>query len=179
MPQKTFRLDRGTRIIRRYGRLEARIEPSQYCGCRTTLLAYEAILALGMPESLREMERQDLGCENLLECFHGMGDLEIRVFTTLVESDEPLTIDQIAERVDRERSTAYRAARRLREAGFAKRSQINYDHGGYYHVFEPVDSGEIATEMQRMLNEWYATMGQLIGEFREKFETSNVRVAES
>lgn len=132
-----------------------------------------------MPKSLKEMVRQDMQCERLLECFHGMGDLEKRVFSSLVESEEPLTIDEIADRVDRERSTAYRAARRLREAGFVMREQVNYENGGYYHIFEPVDADEIATEMQQLLNEWYAQMGQLIGEFREKYDEEAASVAES
>jgi predicted transcriptional regulator len=123
-----------------------------------------------MPESLEEMVRQDMQCESLLECFHGMGNLEKRVFSVLVESAEPLTIDEIAERVDRERSTTYRAVRRLREAGFLQREQVNYENGGYYHIFEPVDADVIATEMQQLLNEWYAQMGQLIGDFREKYD---------
>ena len=131
-----------------------------------------------MPASLKELVRQDLQCENLLECFHGMGDLEIRIFSVLVEATEPLTIDEIAERVDRERSTTYRALRRLREAGFVSREQVNYENGGYYHIFEPVDADEIATEMQQLLNEWYAQMGQLIGEFREKYDRRGVQVAE-
>ena len=132
-----------------------------------------------MPESLKEMVRQDMQCESLLECFHGMGDLEKRVFSTLVESEVPLTIDEIADSVDRERSTTYRAARRLREAGFVKREQVNYEDGGYYHIFEPVKADEIATEMQNLLNEWYAQMGQLIGEFREKYDEEAAQVAES
>lgn len=131
-----------------------------------------------MPESLKEMVGQDMQCESLLECFHGTGDLEKRVFSVLVESEGPLTVDEIAESVDRERSTTYRAVRRLREAGFAKREQVNYEDGGYYHIFEPVDADEIATGMQQLLNEWYAQMGQSIGEFREKYAEQEAQVPE-
>jgi predicted transcriptional regulator len=31
--------------------------------------------------------------------------------------------------------------------------------------------------MQRMLNDWYAKMGQLIGEFREKYDQPEDRAA--
>lgn len=122
-----------------------------------------------MTDSMSEMLRQDMTCEGLLECFHGTKELDKEVFGLLVESAEPLTVDDIAERIDRERSTAYRAVQRLMQAGFVQKEQINYDQGGYYHVYRPTDPDKIADDMQRMLNDWYAKMGQLIGEFREKY----------
>lgn len=132
-----------------------------------------------MADSLSEMLRQDMQCESLLECFHGMGDLERRVFGTVVEAEEPMTIDELAEAVDRERSTTYRAVRRLREAGFIQREQINYEQGGYYHVYKAVDGDEIAEDMQRLLNDWYAQMGQLIDEFRQKYDEPTYSPIES
>lgn len=132
-----------------------------------------------MADSLQEMLRQDMKCESLLECFHGMGELEKQVFATIVESGEPLTVDEIAEQVDRERSTAYRAVKRLQDVGFIRREQINYDDGGYYHVYEPVEADVIADEMQRLLNDWYAQMGQLIQEFRAKYDERTTASAES
>jgi predicted transcriptional regulator len=125
---------------------------------------------------MNEQLRSDMACEGLLECFHGLKDLDRQVFQVLTDSDTALTVDEIAERVDRERSTAYRSVRRLVEAGFVRKEQINYDHGGYYHVFVPVDADEVADDLQRMLNDWYAKMGNLIGEFREKYDDAGATV---
>ncbi|MFT4921376.1 helix-turn-helix domain-containing protein (plasmid) [Halobaculum sp. CBA1158] len=123
-----------------------------------------------MADSMSEMLRQDMTCEGLLECFHGTKELDKEVFGLLVETTEPLTVDDIAEQIDRERSTAYRSVQRLMQAGFVQKEQINYDQGGYCHVYRPTDPDQIADEMQRLLNDWYAKMGQLIGEFREKYD---------
>jgi predicted transcriptional regulator len=128
-----------------------------------------------MVDSMSEMLRQDMQCEGLLECFHGLKQLDKQCFQALVESDDPLTVDDIAEQVDRERSTVYRAIQRLMQTGFIGKEQINYDDGGYYHVYYPTDSEEVADEMQRLLNDWYAKMGQLIDEFREKYEQTEPR----
>lgn len=122
-----------------------------------------------MPDSMSEMLRQDMQCEGLLECFHNLKEIDKDVFRLLNETDEPLTVDEIADEIDRERSTAYRSVKRLLQAGFIQKEQINYDQGGYYHVYLPRDADEIAREMQRLLNDWYAQMGQLIGEFSEKY----------
>ena len=119
---------------------------------------------------MHEMLRQDMKCEGLLECFHGLKELDKRCFQVLVESEEPLTVDKLAAEVDRERSTVYRSVQRLMQTGFVQKEQINYDEGGYYHVFYPRDGDELADEMQRTLNDWYAKMGQLIDEFRSKYD---------
>ncbi|ELZ45806.1 hypothetical protein C463_05200 [Halorubrum californiense DSM 19288] len=123
-----------------------------------------------MPDSMSEQLQRDMECEGLLECFHGLKQLDKDCYQALVSADEALTIDEVAERVDRERSTAYRAVQRLLKAGFIQKEQINYEQGGYYHVYRPTDPSQIADDMQRMLNDWYAKMGQLIGEFEEKYD---------
>jgi len=127
-----------------------------------------------MPDSMAEQLRQDMECEGLLECFHGLKQLDKDVFQALVDTGEALTVDEIADAVDRERSTAYRAVQRLLQAGFIQKEQVNYDQGGYYHVYRPTNPSNIADDMQRLLNDWYAKMGQLIQEFETKYEENDV-----
>jgi len=131
-----------------------------------------------MVDSITEYLRQDLECESLLDCVHGLKDLDRECFGVVAESDEPLTVDDLADAVDRERSTAYRSVQRLQDAGLIRKEQINYEDGGYYHVFYPADPDEIADELQRTLNDWYAEMGQLIQEFRTKYDEKIERPAE-
>ncbi|MDZ7730559.1 MAG: helix-turn-helix domain-containing protein [Natrialbaceae archaeon] len=123
-----------------------------------------------MAQSMVEQLQHDMHCEGLLECFHGLKQLDKECYQVLVQSEAPLTIDEVAERVDRERSTAYRSIQRLLQSGFIQKEQVNYDQGGYYHVYSPSDPAQIADDMQRMLNDWYAKMGQLIQEFEDKYE---------
>jgi predicted transcriptional regulator len=118
-----------------------------------------------------EYLQSDMECEGLLECIHGLKQLDRNCFRVLVEADEPLTVDQIADSVDRERSTAYRAVQRLLQTGFIQKEQVIYEQGGYYHVYRPTDPDEVADDMQRLLNDWYAKMGQLIQEFRDQYDT--------
>jgi len=122
-----------------------------------------------MPDSMAEMLRQDMKCEGLLDCLHGLKDLDRECFQTLAASEEPLTVDEIADRVGRERSTAYRSIQRLLGTDLIQKEQINYDQGGYYHVYYPTDPDEVADDMQRLLNDWYAQIGTLIQEFRTKY----------
>jgi len=123
-----------------------------------------------MASSMVEYLQSDMECEGLLECLHGLKQLDRRCFEVLVETDDHLTVDEVAEAVERERSTAYRSIQRLLQAGLIQKEQVNYEHGGYYHVYHPTDPDEVADDMQRMLNDWYAQMGTLIQEFRDKYD---------
>ncbi|UPV76912.1 BlaI/MecI/CopY family transcriptional regulator (plasmid) [Halorussus limi] len=129
-----------------------------------------------MPDSMSEQLQQDMECEGLLECFHGLKQLDRECFQALVDAGEPVTVDELAEAVNRERSTAYRAVQRLLQTGFIQKEQVNYDQGGYYHVYSPTDPSQITDEMQRMLNEWYAKMGQLIQDFEDKYDQTDAAV---
>jgi predicted transcriptional regulator len=132
-----------------------------------------------MADSMNDYLERDMQCEGLLECIYGLRPLDIEIFLLLAEHSEPLTVDEIGERIDRERSTAYRSVQRLIDSGFVQKKQINYEDGGYYHVFRLTDSEEITDEMQRTLNDWYAKVGQLIEEFREEYSQPGERTIEA
>jgi len=131
-----------------------------------------------MAHAMVDYLRSDMECEGLLECLHGLKALDRRCYTVLVSAGEPMTVDELVTAVDRERSTVYRSVQRLASAGLVAKSQVNYEQGGYYHVYRPVSAGEIATDMQRLLDEWYEKMGELIEAFEEKYEDPSTLTAE-
>ncbi len=122
-----------------------------------------------MRNSVAAHLHQELECEDLLACVHGLTDLDRACYQALVAADGALTVDEVAERVDRERSTAYRSVQRLLAAGFVDKDQVNYDQGGYYHVYRPVDPDDVADEMAAMVDDWYAELASLIEQFRERY----------
>ncbi len=122
-----------------------------------------------MPDAVQEQLRDKRECEGLLDCLLGLNELDRAVFRLLAESSEPLTVDRIAKFIGKERTTAYRSVKRLEEAGVTVQEQESCPKGGYHHVYRVSDPDEIANELQRMLNQWYAETGQLIQEFRDTY----------
>lgn len=122
-----------------------------------------------MADPMVDQLEREYDCEDLLACFYGLRDLDRECFAALAESEDALTVDELTERVDRERSTTYRSVDRLVDAGLVQKFQRNYDQGGYYHVYRPAPPEDVATEFQGILNDWYAKMGGLIDEFREEY----------
>ncbi|MDB9249706.1 helix-turn-helix domain-containing protein [Halorubrum ezzemoulense] len=122
-----------------------------------------------MTASVRDDLERDLGCIDLLECIHGLNERDQAVFQALQGVNEGFTVDDVADRLECERSTAYRSISRLVDAGVVVQRQENYDQGGYYYVYRPRTPEEAAREMQQLLNSWYATVGQLIQEFEDRY----------
>ena len=122
-----------------------------------------------MVEALNRHLEEDLECEDLLECLYELNELDRRVYRRLSGAEEPLTVDELAAAVTRERSTVYRSVQRLLQFGLVQKEQVNYDRGGYYHVYRLTDPDEVADQMQDKLNDWYAEIGYLLGRFREKY----------
>jgi predicted transcriptional regulator len=121
-----------------------------------------------MPSSLYDLVEKEMECEELFECMSGSSNLDRDIYFHVLESDG-LDVDQIAEEVERERSTVYRSVQRLKENSFLEQEKIGQKGGGYRHVYTAVDPDEIADRMQDKLNEMYAEIGQLIHEFRNKY----------
>ena len=122
-----------------------------------------------MTDSVRDHLAGEMECEGLLECFHGLTALDRDVFRVLSGADGRLTVDEVADAVDRERSTAYRSVRRLVDAGFVRSEQVNYDDAGYYHAYEPVAAEEVAADLHAILHERYAMMDSLIDDFERRY----------
>ena len=125
-----------------------------------------------MTDSVSEYLDSELQCIDLLECAHGLKELDRTVFRLLVTADEPLTVDDVADGIGRDRSTAYRSISRLLDTGFVTKEQRNYESGGYYYVYQVREPDALAADMQRLLNDWYARMGILIQEFEDTFDSA-------
>ena len=54
-----------------------------------------------MADAMSEYLKQDMQCEGLLECIHGLKGLDKEIFRVLTDRSEPLTVDEIAEEVGR------------------------------------------------------------------------------
>jgi predicted transcriptional regulator len=121
------------------------------------------------PSVRTDLER-DLECLDLLGCLHGLNERDQMAVQQLRQAETELTVDDVADRLDCERSTAYRSVSRLLDAGVVVHEQVNYDHGGYYYVFRPRPPAEAEHDMQRLLNDWYAVVEQRIEAFAETFD---------
>jgi predicted transcriptional regulator/DNA-binding response OmpR family regulator len=68
-----------------------------------------------------------------------MSPLDFDVFSLLLKARVPLTLNEIASELGRDKSTAFRSVQRMHAAGLCDKKVKNLRDGGYYHVYLAAD----------------------------------------
>ncbi|MEZ3166625.1 helix-turn-helix domain-containing protein [Halorubrum ejinorense] len=119
--------------------------------------------------SINEMLNESANCDDLLLCLYDLKELDVDIFEILVEEKTPMTVDEIAERIDRDRGHTFRSLQRLVHCEFVQKEQVNHESGGYHHVYFIINPNEKASQMQKKLNSMYRNVDKKIEEFRNKY----------
>jgi predicted transcriptional regulator len=98
---------------------------------------------------------------DLLCCAFGLRNSELDVYFELISG--PKTVEQIAERIKRDRSTVQRVLNKLHSKGLAMRNTHKIQRGGYYYEYSAEDTEVVREQILTQLEEWYtATKSFLI-----------------
>lgn len=111
----------------------------------------------------------EIECESLLECINDLKKLDRKIYFLLLEEQSSMSVDEIGEKIERERSTAYRSVKRLQREGLVKQEKENYEEASYRHVYSAVKAEKVADKMEDQLQEIQDQMEGLIKEFRGKY----------
>ncbi len=98
---------------------------------------------------------------DLLCCAFGLRNSELDVYFDLISG--PKTVEQIAERIKRDRSTVQRVLNKLHSKGLVMRNTHKIQRGGYYYEYSAEDTEVVREQILAQLEEWYtATKSFLI-----------------
>ncbi|MFW9932543.1 MAG: hypothetical protein ACFFDR_07790 [Candidatus Thorarchaeota archaeon] len=93
----------------------------------------------------------------LLCCAFGVKTSAAKIYLEL--RDTPMTVEELAEKVGKERSVVQRYLQELSnpdlKPSLVLRDTISLDRGGYYHVYRRNSSEEIRKKMLSQLDQWY------------------------
>jgi predicted transcriptional regulator len=90
---------------------------------------------------------------DLLCCAFGLRNSEIDVYFSLISG--PKTVEQIAELIEKDRSTVQRVLNRLHSKGLAKRDTHTIERGGYFYEYSAEKSEIVRDQILNQLEEWY------------------------
>ena len=92
----------------------------------------------------------------LLCCAFGVKNSVAKVYLEL--RDTPVTVEELADRLEKERSVVQRYLQELvdNDPPLALRETISLDRGGYYYVYRRNSSEEIRNEILAQLDQWYS-----------------------
>ena len=110
-----------------------------------------------------------ISCENLLQCFFTLNPLEIKIYRILAK-EGPMRVDEIANKINRDRSTAYRCLRRLLTCNICYKEQKYLDKGGYYHLYTAEAPEDVKKKLEQCIANWQDQMTKATEDFLDKFK---------
>ena len=90
---------------------------------------------------------------DLLCCAFGLRNSELDVYFDLISG--PKTVEQIAERIKRDRSTVQRVLNKLHSKGLVMRNTHKIQRGGYYYEYSAEETEVVRNQILAQLEEWY------------------------
>ena len=117
------------------------------------------------PERFRElMLDEEPALSEVLACVFDVQQHEVRTYYTLLEHPGS-TVEELAERLERDRSNVNRSLSTLREKGLAHRERRLLDGGGHVYEYHPTAREDARELMHETLDEWAAYVHDRIDEF--------------
>jgi len=89
--------------------------------------------------------------EDLMRCILGLQEIEIRVYFDLLENGEGSVLE-IAERVNRDRTTVQKALRSLTNCGLVDRRKVT-EKVGYKYIYNAVDLDRVSDIIEELLDD--------------------------
>ncbi len=105
-------------------------------------------------------------CHDLVQCAFSLAEFEVEVYYQLSQSG-PLRADELAAKMNKDRSTVYRALQKLMTCGMVYRETKSIERGGYFHVYKAISKELLRERLERCVNDWYAHMQEVLSRFGE------------
>jgi len=126
---------------------------------RTTFIK-ESNFTLNGDKLMEEMRAQiaagKLEAADIIKCALGIRELEVKTYFTILE--RPMQVQEIADKLRRNRSTIQRSLTNLMSKGLATRRTRSIPRGGYYYEYEAAPSSEVKKMVRAALDQWYEKM---------------------
>ncbi|AEF96584.1 helix-turn-helix domain-containing protein [Methanotorris igneus] len=106
---------------------------------------------------------QKFTIEDLMRCILGLQEIEIRIYFELLDMKEA-TVMEIAEKIDRDRTTVQKALRSLMNCGLVEREKVT-EKSGFKYIYRPIEFKEVKVKMEELLDEWYLSVKEWLKKY--------------
>jgi predicted transcriptional regulator len=97
----------------------------------------------------------------------GIKTFDVMVYFTLLNNGA-LRVNDIAELLNRDRSTIQRSVQSLVNAGLVRRKQINLKEGGYYYIYEAIPFSDVKNIIKDTMEKWCSEVKEWIDGMNEE-----------
>jgi len=106
---------------------------------------------------------QNFDIESILKCSFGLSDAELKVFIELLNCNKKKEcVNNLAEKLGRDRSTIQKIVLRLSEVGLVLKEKKILKEGGHIFYYIPLSKEELRKTMILTVEEWHKSVKNAI-----------------
>lgn len=120
-------------------------------------------------ESINQITKKGASCTDLLTCLYNLKPADLEVLIT-VANNENATLDQIATKVQKDRSSVHRCLSKLVSINLVIKQSKTLKGGGYYHTYAMLDPELIIKHAKERVKEITESLQLLIDNFESDLE---------
>ena len=122
--------------------------------------------------SVNTLTRMNATVKDLFIQVYDLSPPELDILFMLIsrEKEEPMTLDEIAKAMDRDRSTTFRSLQKLVSLGLLVKETKTIKDGGYFHVYSAVDRETFKRETERRVKDLQKSLDRLLKKFESDMQ---------
>jgi predicted transcriptional regulator len=124
-----------------------------------------------MPSSpISAITRMNSTVKDLFIYLYDLSPLEIDLLFFLIKNKKPLTMEELARKADRDKSTIFRSLQKLVGLGICIKDTKTLKEGGYYHAYSAIDMESFRMETEKRVKELHESFDRLLRKFEDDME---------
>jgi len=93
--------------------------------------------------------------------------LELDLLFILIKNKKSMTLEELAKKVDRDKSSVFRSLQKLVGLGICIKETKTLKEGGYYHAYSAIDIESFKIETEKRVKELEDSFHRLLRKFEE------------
>jgi predicted transcriptional regulator len=124
-----------------------------------------------MPSSpISAITRMNSTVKDLFIYLYDLSPLELDLLFFLIKNKKPLTMEELARKADRDKSTIFRSLQKLVGLGICIKDTKTLKEGGYYHAYSAIDMESFRMETEKRVKELHESFDRLLKKFEDDME---------
>jgi predicted transcriptional regulator len=121
-----------------------------------------------MPASpIKTITRMNSTVKDLFIYMYDLSPLELDLLFILIKNKKSMTLEELAKKVDRDKSTVFRSLQKLVDLGICNKETKTLKEGGYYHAYSGIDVESFKMETEKRVKELEDSFHRLLKKFEE------------
>ena len=116
---------------------------------------------------IKTITRVNSTVKDLFIYLYDLSPLELDLLFILIKNKKSMTLEELAKKVDRDKSSVFRSLQKLVGLGICIKEPKTLKEGGYYHAYSAIDIESFKIETEKRVKELEDSFHRLLRKFEE------------